>query len=235
MSSVISTQCDLLQFAIKACSTGSCVVNEGAFVSVFRHLIFLGAHIDSIDEDGKTPLYYACTAGNVSVFSILIEVGADLWRKYEFVGCANLESRINPISMVDLLQLTADSRLAAEYGRPVSYLWQTPSDESWGTILVSLFDRGLPLESKDPSITKFLQVACIQGKYDYVKEMVKGMLEANGPLGDKGNTDPEGCESLNATDIGFQSSNAQILLNTPKSTLSIGHIIPDSIEYLWRL
>lgn len=54
----------------KACVYGS--------VEVIRLLIALGAYLDVIDQDGSSPLWYACRAGHAECVQELIQSGADV-------------------------------------------------------------------------------------------------------------------------------------------------------------
>ncbi|KAJ4243475.1 hypothetical protein NW762_014806 [Fusarium torreyae] len=176
-----------------------------------------GASANSLDDDGNSPLFYACVLGYEELFRLLISAGADIStthrRQLPYQLKKSDDDSKEPIegkqqeTAVNLLQVTLDALISPQritdmtlVGWPpgVHYdhpLWEGDPKSTWGGIILYLLEKGLSYAKEDPGLIMLLHIVCYQGQLDLVEQLlsfgiatdVAGLRVVNGGHG-KGNS-----------------------------------------------
>ncbi|KAJ0418747.1 ankyrin repeat-containing domain protein [Aspergillus carlsbadensis] len=137
--------------------------------------------IDLVDGDGNPPLYYACANGYLELFELLIEGGADILTRHSPVRPPRDATAEAQEPIINLLQVTLDSRLESEYYDNVPGIWCRPLRDSWGLIIMYLLEAGLAVDMNYPALIKFFHIACFQGEVSYMQSLVARGISLTGP------------------------------------------------------
>lgn len=155
-------------------------LNESFFESMKRHVLSTmkkSTHINLRDIDGKTPLYYAASSGNIEIFNILLKQGADINARdnneVTILHGAAARNDKNPEMFEIIVKNGLDINVKDKYKRtPVTY------SASFGNIsaLKALIELGADLNARDNNnITPLIEAAEKIGDYEIVK-----LLKDNG-------------------------------------------------------
>ncbi|RDW57069.1 hypothetical protein BP6252_13884 [Coleophoma cylindrospora] len=206
---------DILQLSIR--ENGYYVNFFEILLEIIQALIAHGASVTSMDDEGKTPLYYACVTGLSNVFHVLIEGGADIHKKYEAIPNLELDNRATEMTDLDstkvnLLQIALDSRLEHETKCTVPSIWTDEVQTRWGDIIMFLLNAGMRVNPDNPSLAKFLHVACFQGMLTYVERLLRIGVDINSQAARINKHDYDRGTALHAATIGGQTAVVSCLL-----------------------
>ncbi|KAM0544094.1 hypothetical protein ACHAPJ_011976 [Fusarium lateritium] len=214
---------DVLQAAIKTVRKEPGFLGESPkkscpeLIEMVELLMSHGASVNCLDDEGNSPLFYACVLGYEELFRLLISAGADMSTTHrrqlpEQVKKSNNDSNEpfeddEPEANVNLLQVTLDALISPQritdmswVGWPpgVTYdhpLWKGDPESTWGGIILYLLQQGLSYNKDDPGLIMLLHIVCYQGHLNIVEQLlsfdvatdVAGLSIVDGGQG-KGNT-----------------------------------------------
>ena len=151
-------------------------------LTTIQLLIDNGAPVDTLNEAGYTPLYYACKQGLQAVFQVLVAAGADHKRDYHELlireDCPPSVVGSTPTPLVkNSLQVSMDG-LQLAMDRPnleTSFKWLHNSGvyRRWEPIVLFLINAGVTAFLNDQGLTTFLEGACFEGKLDVIEKLLK--------------------------------------------------------------
>ncbi|KIW57222.1 hypothetical protein, variant [Exophiala xenobiotica] len=141
-------------------------------------LIKHGAQVNAVASSGVTALYLTCDNGFKESFRFLIEAGADCTtlhrpRPPQQLDDEAMSEAVEAKPELNLLQVALRARLENEGRGSANSGYYTPLEEQWATIIEHLFAAGLKTANDDPSLVKFLHVACHQGRVKYVESVLR--------------------------------------------------------------
>ena len=182
-------------------------------------LMTYGASINTLDSENNTPLYYTCTHGHHKTFRFLIDSGADYQTFHARLPNCDIDSRSTPIPSLDLdqvnlLQVALDARLEGEKGSSIPSIWTKPLQRKWGDIIGFFIDAGLNVRTDDPSLVKFLHIACFQGNLVYVEKLLSHGVDLAGRAGRSDDRDYIFGSPLHAAAAGGHKNTMLRLLQT---------------------
>lgn len=93
--------------------------SEACDTALVRLLLELGADVNAMDFDGKTPFHIAVEGGMLEVASLLADAGADLHSPYGRVGCRSFGKKSTALHLATLRQDIRMVELLTERGAPI--------------------------------------------------------------------------------------------------------------------
>ncbi|KAF4997561.1 hypothetical protein FGRMN_3766 [Fusarium graminum] len=190
---------DVLQVAIKAARVVSVYLGKDPAKScpelfdMVKLLMAHGASVDCLDDNGYSPLSYACVLGYHELFRFLITSGAGVLTVHKRIPPEQLvkEREATELSpndkqdeQVNLLQVTLDAFISpqnivdmtwvswppgVDFDRP---LWDLDIETTWGGIILYLLEQGLSYAKDDPALVMLLHIVCYIGSDDYVEKLL---------------------------------------------------------------
>jgi ankyrin repeat protein len=157
-------------------------------------LISQGAHVDTLDDDGWTPLLWASAHGNEGTVGALIDAGAnkDAVTRRESQGALTLAAKWNRVEVVKVLMKRGLSVRQRDDIGWTPLMWAALKGRT--DVCAALLDGGAVLETVDTDGNRPLILAARQGRLDTVK-----LLLARGARRDPRNRDGDTAESLART------------------------------------
>ncbi len=156
-----------------------------------KQLISQGAHVDTVDDDGWTPLLWAAAHGNEETVGALIDAGADkdAVTRRESQGALTLAAKWNRVGVVkELMARGLSTRQRDDIGW-TPLMWAALKGRT--DVCAALLDGGAVLETVDSDGNRPLILAARQGRLETVK-----LLLARGARRDPRNRDGDTAESL---------------------------------------
>ncbi|KAL9109906.1 MAG: hypothetical protein Q9227_005429 [Pyrenula ochraceoflavens] len=213
---LLEGESDVLQEALKA-GQPRWRKESNSLQQVVKLLLRYGASVNSLDQEGNTPIYYTCIYGYSKIFRTLIDYGADYCGLYSRLpacdpdGCQTLGTASGE-DHVNLLQIAIDARLADERGLPISCIWTNPLQEKWGDIISFFIDAGLRIRRDDPSLIKFLHIASFQGHLAYIEKILSHGVDSLARSGRSDSRDYVFGSPIHTALLGGQKESARRLL-----------------------
>lgn len=192
---ILETETDILHFAIRTMwindfshgrdsDYGDSLDHRDLLDEFIKH----GASTESFDSLGNTPLFYACSNPIPGVFDMLIKSKASPWTEHALRLSDSLESigscqELGDGHQINLLNVALQSRIEQEDIRKLSHIARDSQFEregrrivysEWEKIILFLLDLGMPFDPSDPSLVKFLHIACLRGNLECVQRLAKG-------------------------------------------------------------
>jgi ankyrin repeat protein len=171
----------ILQAALKYTPNGCCTLWWGLcekhtkhLSKTLRSLIRAGAPLDGKDDEGHTPLYYACSMGWQVAFTLLVEAGADInvmqTLEVEDGPQSTQQDRhedLTPeLAITDLLHISLRRFLLCYNYQSLTF------HQHWSSIIFYLLDAHMPCTLDDPGLSLLLESACRHGQIEEVKKLL---------------------------------------------------------------
>ncbi|KAF5679428.1 heterokaryon incompatibility protein het-6 [Fusarium heterosporum] len=190
---------DVLQVAIKAARVAPVYLGKDPAKScpelfdMVKLLMAHGASVQCLDDNGYSPLSYACVLGYEELFRFLIASGADT---------STIHKRITPAQVVkerdatesspgdeqdeqiNLLKVTLDALISPENIVDMTWvswppgvdfdgpLWDLDVEATWGGIILYLLEQGLSYAKHDPGLVMLLHIACYIGSANCAEKLL---------------------------------------------------------------
>ncbi|KAM0347360.1 hypothetical protein ACHAPU_004880 [Fusarium lateritium] len=190
---------DVLQVAIKTARVAPVYLGKDPRKScpelfdMVKLLMSHGASVTCLDNNGYSPLFYACVLGYEELFRFLIASGADASTMHKRIPPDQLVKEREATEpspnnkqdeQVNLLQVTLDALISpqnivdmswvswppgVDFDRP---LWDLDMEATWGRIIFYLLEQGLSYDKNDPGLVMLLHIACYMGSADCVEKLL---------------------------------------------------------------
>lgn len=178
---------DIVSTAIRSMGSRLGQTSSKKLIATIELLMSHGASVHSMDEEGKTPLTFACRRGSFDLFSFLIKAG----QAGGNTGVANDVSALASYDAPSLLQAAWQGLMESEQCAPAYDFWKSDLEKTWGGIVMFLLNANKAYSHDDPCLITLLHMSCFQGHIIYVRTLLDYGVNINVPadfFGERVNT-----------------------------------------------